>query len=139
MEPSGSRAVLFAEFERGMESAIERVRGMALGSYEEARGVGRKMLPASVGGLLVHCADHTQRHVGQAVTTVKVVMEIRGVGADLDNGCHRLNLYERRPLNAASTRRMRLFCFEGGELLQFASDYLFGKRIVGEGGALLLA
>jgi hypothetical protein len=26
-----------------------------------------------VGGLLVHIADHTQRHVGQAITTAKIV------------------------------------------------------------------
>jgi len=77
MEPSGSRENLFAEFERGIDSAIERVRGMAPGSYEDARGVGRKMLPTCVGGLLVHCADHTQRHLGQLVTTAKVVAGMR--------------------------------------------------------------
>jgi hypothetical protein len=73
MDGTASRKDLFAEFERGIESAIERVRAIAPESYEEVRGVGRKMLPTTVGGLLVHCADHTQRHVGQLVTTVKVV------------------------------------------------------------------
>jgi hypothetical protein len=73
MEGSGLRENLFAEFERGIDSAMRRVQMIALGSYEDARGVGRKMLPTSVGGLLVHCADHTQRHVGQLVTTAKVV------------------------------------------------------------------
>jgi uncharacterized damage-inducible protein DinB len=72
-ESGGRREDLFAEFERGIESAMRRVRAIAPAGYEEARGVGRKMLPTSVGGLLVHCADHTQRHVGQAVTTAKVV------------------------------------------------------------------
>jgi hypothetical protein len=47
-------------------------------TYEETRGVGRAMLPSTVGGLLVHCAEHTQRHVGQAVTTAKVVVGMRG-------------------------------------------------------------
>jgi uncharacterized damage-inducible protein DinB len=75
MEGAGRREDLFAEFERGMESAMERVRAIGPAGYEEARGVGRKMLPTSVGGLLVHCADHTQRHVGQAVTTAKVVRQ----------------------------------------------------------------
>ena len=74
IEGSGSRAALFAEFEAGMASAMGRVRAIGPGSYEEARGVGRKMLPTTVGGLLVHCADHTQRHVGQLVTTAKVVI-----------------------------------------------------------------
>jgi hypothetical protein len=75
MESQGRREDLFAEFERGIESAMQRVRAIAPTGYEEARGVGRKMLPTSVGGLLVHCADHTQRHVGQAVTTAKVVRQ----------------------------------------------------------------
>jgi uncharacterized damage-inducible protein DinB len=76
MEGAGRREDLFAEFERGIESATERVRAIGAASYDEARGVGRKMLPTSVGGLLVHCADHTQRHVGQAVTTAKVVRQV---------------------------------------------------------------
>ena len=73
MESGGRREDLFGEFERGVESAMERVRAIGPAGYEVTRGVGRKMLPTSVGGLLVHCADHTQRHVGQAVTTAKVV------------------------------------------------------------------
>jgi uncharacterized damage-inducible protein DinB len=76
MESRGRREGLFAEFERGIESAMQRVRAIAPTDYEVARGVGRKMLPTSVGGLLVHCADHTQRHVGQAVTTAKLVGEV---------------------------------------------------------------
>jgi hypothetical protein len=55
------------------------VRLVSPGSYEDVRGVGRKMLPTTVGGLLVHCADHTQRHVGQALTTAKVVVGMRAV------------------------------------------------------------
>jgi uncharacterized damage-inducible protein DinB len=78
MEGDGRREDLFAEFERGVEAAMERVRSIGPTSYEEVRGVGRKMLPTSVGGLLVHCADHTQRHVGQAVTTAKVVRQAEG-------------------------------------------------------------
>jgi uncharacterized damage-inducible protein DinB len=77
MDGSGLREDLFREFESGIDSAMRRVRAIAPESYEETRGVGRKMLPTSVGGLLVHCADHTQRHVGQLVTTAKVVIGMR--------------------------------------------------------------
>ena len=77
LESSGLQVDLFAEFDRGIESAIARVRAIAQESYGEARGVGRAGLPSSVGGLLVHCAEHTQRHVGQLVTTTKVVMAMR--------------------------------------------------------------
>ena len=69
--------VVLADVRAGLGDAAERVRMISPTSYEEARGVGRAMLPSTVGGLLVHCAEHTQRHVGQAVTTAKVVVGMR--------------------------------------------------------------
>lgn len=39
----------------------------------EKRTVGRKELPTNVFGLLFHIAEHTQRHVGQIITTAKIV------------------------------------------------------------------
>jgi hypothetical protein len=77
METACSRVEPFAEFEVGMATAAARVRAVVPGSYEEVRGVGRNRLPSTVGGLLVHCAEHTQRHVGQMVTTAKVVLAER--------------------------------------------------------------
>jgi hypothetical protein len=77
MEAASSREAVFSEFEAGMRSAEERVRAFLPESFQQARGVGRKMLPTTVGGLLVHCAEHTQRHAGQMVTTAKVVMGMR--------------------------------------------------------------
>ena len=70
----GSATEVMEEFREGIESAKERVRKFAPESYAEARGVGRKRLPTTVGGLLIHCAEHTSRHVGQAVTTAKLVI-----------------------------------------------------------------
>jgi uncharacterized damage-inducible protein DinB len=69
---------LFAEFRAGLEQAGERVRRFTPSQFAEPRAVGRKQLPTTVGGLLVHVADHTQRHVGQLVTTVKVIMARSG-------------------------------------------------------------
>lgn len=77
MESSG-RDKTMMEFAEGIEVAGVRVRQFAPNSLETERGIGRKMLPTTVGGLLVHCADHTQRHVGQAVTTAKIVVGMRG-------------------------------------------------------------
>jgi len=75
---SGAAAeVVIAEVRAGLGEAAERVRMISSASYEEPRGVGRARLPSTVGGLLVHCAEHTQRHSGQAVTTAKVVMGMR--------------------------------------------------------------
>jgi len=82
MQPVGSREKVFGEFEGGMDSAIRRIKAITPGTYDKARWVGRNGLPSSVGGLLVHCADHAQRHVGQLVTTAKVVVEMRGAPAE---------------------------------------------------------
>ncbi|HEK21530.1 MULTISPECIES: DinB family protein [unclassified Mucilaginibacter] len=37
------------------------------------RGVGRKQLPSTVIGLYTHAAEHTMRHLGQLIVTVKVL------------------------------------------------------------------
>jgi DinB superfamily len=66
------------EFAEGIEVSVKRVRRFSPDGFDAGRDVGRQKLPTTVGGLLVHCADHTQRHVGQAVTTAKVVVGMRG-------------------------------------------------------------
>jgi uncharacterized damage-inducible protein DinB len=58
--------------------AARRVRALANADMNAFRSVGRKQLPTSVGGALVHVADHTMRHVGQVVTTAKVLKALRG-------------------------------------------------------------
>ena len=80
MEDGAGRETLLREFAEGIEVAVTRVLAIPPESYGEIREVGRKKLPTTVGGLLVHCADHTQRHVGQAITTVKVVIGMRQKG-----------------------------------------------------------
>jgi hypothetical protein len=42
-------------------------------SLLEPRAVGRARLPSTVLGLIFHAAEHTTRHVGQLITTLKVV------------------------------------------------------------------
>jgi len=70
---SGTADEVMGEFRVGLKRATGRVLAIDPASFAEARGIGRKMLPTTVAGLLIHCAEHTQRHVGQMVTTVKVV------------------------------------------------------------------
>ena len=66
-----------SELRSALESAAQRVRALAGQDLEAARAVGRQLLPTSLGGLLVHLAEHTQRHVGQAITTAKLVRAAR--------------------------------------------------------------
>ena len=46
-------------------------------TIHEPRYIGRKRLPTTVLGLLVHIAEHTQRHLGQAITTAKLARATR--------------------------------------------------------------
>lgn len=71
-------AQLLQEVEASFANAAERVRALAGADFDTPRGVGRKQLPTSIGGALIHVADHTQRHTGQVVTTAKVVRALRG-------------------------------------------------------------
>jgi uncharacterized damage-inducible protein DinB len=68
-----ARAELFAKFDETVARSMVRVRALSREDLEQPRFVGKKRLPSSLGGLLVHIAEHTQRHVGQLITTAKVV------------------------------------------------------------------
>lgn len=74
-----NKAELLSEFSTAVRSAKERVLALQGVDLEEKRTVGRKQLPTTVGGLLVHVADHTQRHAGQLVTTSKLIIGMRTV------------------------------------------------------------
>ena len=69
------------EFGLGIAASERRVRAFSPAAYEHRREVGRNRLPSTVGGLLVHCAEHTQRHVGQAVTTAQLRIAMRRIKA----------------------------------------------------------
>jgi uncharacterized damage-inducible protein DinB len=77
LDAGAKHSDLFAEFATSLRNAAVRIRAFTPEQYNVPRGVGRAALPTTVGGLLVHCADHTQRHVGQAVTTAKLLAAIR--------------------------------------------------------------
>lgn len=77
LDPGAMKNELLAELVVGFMKSARRIRGFKEEDLGERRWVGKKQLPTTVGGLLVHVADHTQRHVGQAITTAKVVMAQR--------------------------------------------------------------
>ncbi len=67
---------LLAGIDTALAQAEAKLRTIDPATIHEPRGIGRKRLPTSVLGLLVHIAEHTQRHLGQAITTAKFVKEI---------------------------------------------------------------
>jgi UPF0271 protein len=72
-QATGTREELLAGMDEAFTRAEEVVRGFSAAQLREPRELGRKRLPTTVNGLIVHAAEHTMRHVGQAVTTAKVV------------------------------------------------------------------
>jgi uncharacterized damage-inducible protein DinB len=69
----GTAREVLNELEAAISRGSVRVRALASEDLALPRVVGSKRMPTTLGGLLVHIADHTQRHVGQTITTAKLV------------------------------------------------------------------
>jgi uncharacterized damage-inducible protein DinB len=77
LTPDATRHDVFTELNTTLAKCATRIAQIDIARSDEPRYVGKKQLPTTVGGLLVHIADHTQRHVGQAITTAKIVTVLR--------------------------------------------------------------
>lgn len=71
-DPRPTAAALLAEAGAAVDRALEQLRSTPESSLLEPRFVGRARLPSTVLGLIFHAAEHTARHAGQVVTTVKI-------------------------------------------------------------------
>jgi uncharacterized damage-inducible protein DinB len=76
-KPMDVSAATPEQLSRDFSAAIERAMGQLRATKDSdllvGREVGRARLPSNTIGLLFHAAEHTARHVGQVVTTAKVV------------------------------------------------------------------
>jgi len=72
-DPPASLAALVADVNATIERAFDQLRAMTADSLLDERKVGRAGLPSNVLGLLFHAAEHCTRHVGQAITTAKIL------------------------------------------------------------------
>jgi hypothetical protein len=73
---------LLAAWRTTVEAALRQLAATPEPTLTNARLVGRAQLPSTVLGLLFHAAEHAQRHVGQIVTTAKIVRRIGSGGAN---------------------------------------------------------
>ena len=76
-QPGGDRQELLAILEAAFASAEAAVRTIDPAKLAEPRAIGRKKLPTTVIGLLTHIAEHTQRHIGQAISACKWAKALR--------------------------------------------------------------
>lgn len=71
--PDITAAQLVAAFTRQVQESIEELSNLGEEDLTAFRGVGRAQLPSTILGLYVHAAEHTMRHLGQLLVTVKVL------------------------------------------------------------------
>ena len=67
------RAEVLDEVNAIIDRAFAQLRATPAPTLLEVRTVGRAALPATVIGLLFHAAEHSTRHVGQAITTALIL------------------------------------------------------------------
>ena len=72
-----SREALMRTLDDVLDRAGVTVRGLDPRSLADLREIGRKRIPVPLGTLLVHIAEHTQRHVGEAIITAQAVLNAR--------------------------------------------------------------
>lgn len=71
---------MISNLDKRISVAVEELRATDVETLEEARGVGRKQIPTTLIGLYFHAAEHSMRHVGQLLVTVKILKSSNGAG-----------------------------------------------------------
>jgi uncharacterized damage-inducible protein DinB len=60
-------------FNKQVDEALWQLSTTDEQTLTQVRGVGRAQVPSTVIGLYTHAAEHTMRHLGQLLVTVKVL------------------------------------------------------------------
>jgi hypothetical protein len=72
-DPAPSLASIAGQTSHTIDRAMDQLRATRAETLLDDRKVGRAGLPSNVLGLLFHAAEHCTRHVGQAITTAKIL------------------------------------------------------------------
>ena len=64
---------LLIRFNNQVNKALTQLKNIEEKTLLEPRSIGRKQIPTNQLGLLFHAAEHTQRHVGQLLVTIKML------------------------------------------------------------------
>jgi len=65
--------ILLDRFNKQADLSLKQLNATNEKTLTDFRSVGRKQLPSTVMGLLFHAAEHTMRHTGQLLVTVKIL------------------------------------------------------------------
>ena len=77
-DPPASLDSVVADVGKIIDRALKQLADTPKESLLDERKLGRAGLPTTVLGLLFHAAEHSTRHVGQAITTAKIVSADQG-------------------------------------------------------------
>ena len=72
--PERTVSEMVQRFKDQIKKSLNQLENTPEASLLTPVGVGRKKLPSTVLGLLIHAAEHTQRHTGQLIVTVRVLV-----------------------------------------------------------------
>lgn len=78
---AGTAGEALTRFNSMIDNVLLQLDGFETSGLTDVREVGRDRMPSTVIGLLVHAAEHTMRHTGQLLVTVRIL----GVGGDSGN------------------------------------------------------
>ena len=73
--PSKDGQALAAIVSEQIERAMAQIRATDPSTFLDERKIGRAGLPSTVIGCLFHGAEHTTRHAGQFISTVKILTQ----------------------------------------------------------------
>jgi uncharacterized damage-inducible protein DinB len=72
-EPGEPLADIVRGVDQAIDAALDQLRTTTADMLPTRRSVGRAELPATLGGLVFHAAEHSTRHLGQAITTARIL------------------------------------------------------------------
>ncbi len=81
--PGATRDDLLSELDARLLRCESVVEALDPRTWFDAREVGRKRLPSTVHGLVTHIAEHSQRHVGEAIVTARLIKALRNGTGDI--------------------------------------------------------
>jgi uncharacterized damage-inducible protein DinB len=71
-------AALVGQSTAAVDRGLLQLRATDASRMFDGRRVGRAGLPSTVLGLIVHAAEHSTRHMGQALTTARILRGTTG-------------------------------------------------------------
>lgn len=70
---------LLAQLDKRITEAVDELKNVNPDSLTEPRGIGCKQMPTTLIGLYVHIAEHSMRHIGQLLVTVRVLKGLQKI------------------------------------------------------------